>query len=69
MLLKILSLINLIFKLELSKGKINFGLENQQYNLKTGDLLSLEANVLHDLHAEEESLVRLTIHKIITKDS
>lgn len=49
---------------EVVRGRIVFGLCDQKYDLAAGDLLSVEAGVMHDLQASEESLVRLTIHKI-----
>lgn len=48
---------------EVHEGKIAFGLGSENIILESGDLISLEANVPHDLFAEEESIVRLTLSK------
>lgn len=45
-------------------GHIYFRTDVQQYELKAGDMVSLEAEVVHELLARAESVVRLTMHKI-----
>jgi quercetin dioxygenase-like cupin family protein len=47
----------------LLKGEIDFGVENTVHRIKEGDVLTLEANVPHDLSAIEDSVVRLTLSK------
>lgn len=48
---------------QLLKGAIEFGAEGKKYDLKEGDILTLEGNIPHDLLAKEESIVRLTLSK------
>lgn len=47
----------------LLEGKINFGLSGTINQLSAGDILSIEGNIPHDLHALEDSIVRLSISK------
>ena len=49
--------------LEIVDGEIDFGVEGDNFNLKKGQLISLEANVPHNLTAISESIVRLTLSK------
>ena len=45
------------------KGCINFGVEEEVKQLNVGDLISLKPQVVHNLTAIEESVVRLTLSK------
>jgi len=46
------------------KGQIDFGVHNELQILNEGDLISLKENVLHNLTATEDSVVRLTLSKL-----
>lgn len=46
------------------KGNIDFGVQNKVIKLLTGDLISLKENVIHNLKANEDSVVRLTLSKL-----
>lgn len=45
------------------KGSISFNVEQQTIILSAGDVISVKGNVLHELKALEESVVRLSLHK------
>lgn len=49
--------------IQIIKGFIDFGVEDKRVPLPQGSLISLEANIIHDLRATEESIVRLSLHK------
>lgn len=48
---------------EIFEGSVNFGVNGETHLFKRGDMLSLEGNIPHDLKAEEDSVVRLTLSK------
>lgn len=48
---------------ELFEGAISFGVNGEVHKIKRGDMLTLEGNVPHDLTAEEDSIVRLSLSK------
>ncbi|WP_028888484.1 AraC family ligand binding domain-containing protein [Tenacibaculum ovolyticum] len=45
------------------KGSIDFGVNNEVKQLSIGDIISLKPQVVHNLIAIEESIVRLTLSK------
>lgn len=53
---------------ELFEGKITFGVQGEEHSIQKGDLLHLEGNIPHDLKAEEDSTVRLTLSKSDTAE-
>ena len=53
---------------ELFEGAINFGVNGEVHTINKGDLLSLEGGIPHDLKAEEDSIVRLTLSKSDTAE-
>lgn len=45
------------------QGTINFGIQGEVVKLATGDAISLNENVIHNLAAIGDSVVRLTLSK------
>ncbi len=43
------------------EGTLDFGVANQVYHLEKGSLVSLEGNVPHDLKAQSDCIVRLSL--------
>ena len=43
---------------EIFEGKIDFGAMGDSFHLQKGDLITLNANVPHDLLCKEDSIVR-----------
>lgn len=48
---------------EIFSGEIVFGVHGKTHTLKSGDLITLDALVPHDLKATKKSIVRLTLAK------
>ena len=46
------------------EGNIDFGVEGTVRVLKQGDMITLAANIPHDLLAKSDSIVRLTLSKL-----
>ncbi|MEX1000704.1 MAG: cupin domain-containing protein [Crocinitomicaceae bacterium] len=46
------------------EGKIDLGVQGTTHSMKSGDIISLEANVPHDLNAKKDSIIRLTLSKL-----
>ncbi|MDD5159357.1 MAG: cupin [Sulfuricurvum sp.] len=44
-------------------GEIDFGIADERIIFGAGDVIALEPNVIHDLNALEDSIVRLSLHK------
>jgi quercetin dioxygenase-like cupin family protein len=44
-------------------GEIAFGVQGEVHSLQKGAIISLESNVPHDLTAQKDSVVRLTLSK------
>lgn len=49
--------------IEIVTGCIDFGVEAERYTLPQGTLVRLEGNVVHDLRATADSIVRLSLYK------
>ncbi len=45
------------------KGAIEFSVKGEVFILNAGDVITLEGNVMHELKALDESVVRLSLHK------
>jgi len=45
------------------RGSIEFGVGEETYILDEGEVIALEGNVMHELKALKESVVRLSLHK------
>jgi len=45
------------------KGGIEFTVANEIFLLNEGDVIALEGDVMHELKATKESVVRLSLHK------
>ena len=50
------------------QGSIEFGVGSEMVVLNEGDVIALEGNVLHELKATQQSVVRLSLHKSDTVD-
>jgi len=48
------------------RGSIEFGVGEETFVLNEGDVIALEGNVMHELKATAESVVRLSLHKADT---
>ena len=48
------------------QGSINFGINREIKELQAGDLIYLDANIVHNLTALSQSVVRLTLSKLDT---
>lgn len=48
---------------EIVEGEIDFGVKQPTKSLKKSDIIALESNVPHDLKANENSIIRLTLTK------
>lgn len=45
------------------EGTIDFGISDERFVLEKGMMIALEANILHDLIAQQDSIVRLSLNK------
>jgi len=57
---------NFPISVQIVEGEIAFGVGEMVYHLVKGDVVSLEANVVHNLKADMDSIVRLTLSKFDT---
>lgn len=48
---------------EVFDGNIDFGVNGEIHTLNKGDILTLESNIPHDLKANEDSVIRLTLSR------
>ena len=49
--------------IEMIDGAVDFGVNNEVILIKKGDLIALESNVPHNLRAQENTIIRLTLTK------
>lgn len=47
----------------LLEGEIDFGVNGETHHLKSGDIITLDGGVPHDLLAKKDSIVRLSLSK------
>jgi quercetin dioxygenase-like cupin family protein len=45
------------------QGSIEFGILGEITTLQAGDVIAVDANIMHELKATTESVVRLSLHK------
>lgn len=48
---------------EIVEGSIDFGLKEEIFSLVKGDIVALDGDVMHNLKANENSVVRLSLSK------
>lgn len=53
---------------EIFEGYIRFGVKGESYDFEKGDLVYLEGGVPHDLRADQDSIIRLTLTKADTAE-
>lgn len=46
-----------------AEGIIDFAVSGQMHHLERGDMIAVEAGVLHELTALADSVIRLSLHK------
>lgn len=46
------------------QGKIELGIQNENFTMKNGEIIGLNGDVPHNLTAIEDSIVRLTLSKL-----
>lgn len=46
------------------KGEIDFRVHGNVQNMKEGGIISLEGDIIHELYAQKDSVVRLTLSKL-----
>lgn len=49
---------------QILQGAIDFGVQGNIVKLATGDAISLDKNIIHNLTATKDSVVRLTLSKL-----
>lgn len=49
--------------IEIVEGQIDFGVDGQRHSLRKGALIALAGDMPHDLKAEQDSVVRLSLSK------